>query len=102
MKTQLLLDDLKFCTEKLLELAIESKWDLFELEWQKYNLKFISMPRIDWTELNEQERANFESVLLSIQETHLLLVSTTAAWHAELQSILQNSINSRKILDTYR
>ena len=88
--------------EQLSALAKQERWDDLLLAWPDYEAVAQQLADIPWRSLTAAECAMVQSQLLAIQAAHEQLMAATIVWRAELQEILQNTVQSRKLTDTYR
>ncbi|QLG87401.1 flagellar protein FliT [Chitinibacter bivalviorum] len=96
------LQQLLQASEHLLSLAKDEAWDDFEIESAKYDALSQDLPSITWSKYDATMQSRIKSLLLTIQELHLQLLPLTQAWHSELQALLQNEVQARKLDEKYR
>ncbi len=94
--------DLGLTIEALLALAKAEQWDDLLLAWPGYELLTLNLTNICWASIPEDEVALLETQLRQIETNHSQLLELTSAWRDELQDILQNTVQSRKLNDHYR
>lgn len=94
--------DLLSIVSKLNALAKNELWDDLLVSWPSYEEVSHQLPEIHWLDFSEPERQILQKKMLDIEFLHQHLMIMTQAWRDELQGILQNTVQSRKLSDHYR
>lgn len=89
-------------TAELQALAEQERWDDLLLVWPKYDKASDSLPVIDWEVISSIDQVQLKDKLQILQKQHEQLMNATLAWRTELQDILQSTVQSRRLNDTYR
>jgi hypothetical protein len=89
-------------TDSLLSMAKLEDWDAFFLALHAYEQVTIELPTIPWGNYALEEQNLLRDQLLEIQQLHDMLITLSQCRRAELQEMLQNTVQSRKLSDHYR
>lgn len=87
---------------ELLNLAKNERWDELLLEWSRYDSVILNLPTVCWLDLSDSEKSSLEMQLRQIETSNNQLLELTSVWREELQEVLQNSMQSRKLNEHYR
>jgi hypothetical protein len=89
-------------SQQLLLLAEQERWDDLLLAWPSYEKASAQLPSIVWDALEPAQSSMMQENLLQLQSTHEALLAAALAWRSQLQDILQNTVQSRKLNNMYR
>lgn len=88
--------------DQLLVLAEAELWDDFQTIFPDYEKLTANMPQIVWSLYAGDVRDEIENLLVEIESKHQRLLPLAISWKAELKSILNSEVQSRRLDEKYR